>query len=221
MDGDGNFDIRKSNKTILLKAIRIKVHIRDVRILATIQDILHFGRIRYNKKNPYCTYIVSTQEHMRKIITLINGLVRLKVNSFKKACAFLNVIFRPADYTLKPLDPYFAGIIDSDGTILFNYKGNRVECILELKLNEFSKKLNLDYVVPNYSPSVYYVRNGTCGLFQFVHCGLSVMSVLVFAFLSTDFARLSLTLSAKRSSVGVPTHKFCRSSDNMLVIELL
>lgn len=58
------------------------------------------------------------------------------------------------------MDPYFAGLIDSDGTILFNYAGNRIECVLELKLNEFSKKLNLDFVVPNYSPSVYYVRNG-------------------------------------------------------------
>nr|YP_010003042.1 hypothetical protein JXX86_mgp05 [Ulva sp. TM637]AZP40111.1 hypothetical protein [Ulva sp. TM637] len=161
IDGDGHFDLRKQNKTIVLKAIRIKVHVRDVRILTTIQNMLHFGRIRYDKKNPYCTYIVSTEEHMRIIINLINGLIRLKVDSFKKACAFLNIVFEPADYTLKALDPYFAGLIDSDGSIVFNYKGNRIECVLEFKLNEFSKQLNLDFVVPNYSPSVYYVRNGT------------------------------------------------------------
>lgn len=161
VDGDGNFDLRKLNNGIVLKAIRIKVHIRDVNILTTIQNRLHFGRVRYDKKNPYCIYIVSTQKDMKKIINLINGLIRLKVNSFKKACAFLDIIFRPANYILKPMDPYFAGLIDSDGTILFNYPGNRIECVLELKLNEFSKKLNLDFVVPNYSPSVYYVRNGT------------------------------------------------------------
>nr|YP_009560597.1 hypothetical protein [Ulva compressa]ATP01497.1 hypothetical protein [Ulva compressa]AZT79238.1 hypothetical protein [Ulva compressa] len=160
IDGDGNFDLRKLNKTIVLKAIRIKVHVRDVRILTTIQNMLHFGRIRYDKKNPYCTYIVSTQEHMRTIINLINGLIRLKVDSFKKSCIFLNIVFKPADYTLKGLDPYFAGLIDSDGTIVFNYKGNRIECVLEFKLNEFSKQLNLDFVVPNYPPSVYHVRNG-------------------------------------------------------------
>nr|WVH39670.1 hypothetical protein [Ulva dactylifera] len=160
IDGDGNFDLRKLNKTIVLKAIRIKVHVRDVRILTTIQNMLHFGRIRYDKKNPYCTYIVSTQEHMRTITNLINGLIRLKVDSFKKSCTFLNIVFKPADYTLKGLDPYFAGLIDSDGTIVFNYKGNRIECVLEFKLNKFSKQLNLDFVVPNYAPSVYHVRNG-------------------------------------------------------------
>jgi len=143
-----------------LKAIRIKVHIRDVNILITIQNRLHFGRVRHDKKNPYCIYTVSTQKDMKKMINQINGLIRLKVNSFKKACAFLDIIFKPANYTLKPMDPYFAGLIDSDGTILFNYPGNRIKCVLELKLNEFSKKLNLGFVVPNYSPSVYYVRNG-------------------------------------------------------------
>lgn len=160
VDGDGNFDLRKLNKRIVLKAIRIKVHVRDVKILATIQNMLHFGRVRYDKKNPYCTYIVSKQEDMKKIINLINGLIRLKVNSFKKACTFLEIQFRPASYILKAMDPYFAGLVDSDGTILFNYPGNRIECVLELKLNEFSKKLNLNFVVPNYSPSVYYVRRG-------------------------------------------------------------
>nr|ULC80535.1 hypothetical protein [Ulva rigida] len=160
IDGDGNFDLRKLNKKITLKTIRIRVHVRDVRILTKIQDMLHFGRVRYDKKNPYCTYIVSRQEHMRTVVNLINGLIRLKVHSFKKACIFLNIVFRPADYTLKALDPYFAGLIDSDGTIVFNYQGNRIECVLEFKLNEFSKQLNLDFVVPNYSPSVYHVRNG-------------------------------------------------------------
>ena len=47
IDGDGNFDIRKDslNKP-KLKAIRIKLHNRDVRILTRIQNNLHIGRIR-------------------------------------------------------------------------------------------------------------------------------------------------------------------------------
>ena len=68
IDGDGNFDLRKLNNRVVLKAIRIKVHVRDVKILTTIQNILHFGRIRYDKQNLYCIYIVSTQEDMKKII---------------------------------------------------------------------------------------------------------------------------------------------------------
>lgn len=36
IDGDGNFDIRNSNQKPTLKAIRIKLHIRDVKILNAI-----------------------------------------------------------------------------------------------------------------------------------------------------------------------------------------
>ena len=133
VNGDGNFDLRKLNKKIVLKAVRIKVHVRDVKILTTIQNMLHFGRVRYDKKNPYCTYIVSKQEDMKKMFNLINGLIPLKVNSFKKACTFLEINFRPASYILRAMDPFFAGLVDSDGTILLNYPGNRIECVLELK----------------------------------------------------------------------------------------
>jgi len=44
IDGDGNFDIRKdSSNRLILKAIRIKLHNRDVRILTRIQNYLHIG----------------------------------------------------------------------------------------------------------------------------------------------------------------------------------
>jgi hypothetical protein len=55
IDGDGNFDIRKmdsDSKKVALKAIRIKLHIRDVRILTRIQDKLHMGRIKTYKNSP-------------------------------------------------------------------------------------------------------------------------------------------------------------------------
>jgi len=156
IDGDGNFDLRKNtSKNLVLKAIRIKFHVRDIKILKVIQDHLHCGRILYSNNNTYCTYIVSTKKEMELIINLINGLIRLKVSSFKKACSFLNIQFIEPNYILDPYDPYFAGLIDTDGSIIFNYSGNRIECNLELKNNEYSKKLNLDYVIPNYKPSVY------------------------------------------------------------------
>ena len=52
MDGDGNFDIRLGQNKRVLKQIRIKLHNRDMRILTRIQDFLHIGRIRADKKNP-------------------------------------------------------------------------------------------------------------------------------------------------------------------------
>lgn len=40
IDGDGNFDVRQINSKQVLKCIRIKLHVRDVRILTRIQNYL-------------------------------------------------------------------------------------------------------------------------------------------------------------------------------------
>jgi hypothetical protein len=154
IDGDGNFDLRKADQKLVLKAIRIKLHNRDIRILTRIQNMLHCGRIRSDKNKPYSIYIVSTQQEMARIINLINGLIRIKVDSFKKACTFLNIDFIESNYTLKPFDPYFSGLIDTDGSIVFNFASNRIECNLEFKYNIYTEKLNLDSVIPYYKPSI-------------------------------------------------------------------
>src|SRR6202008_759664 len=99
-----------------LKAIRIKFHVRDIKILNIIQNKLHFGRIKHLNNNTYCMYIVSTKQDMAIIINLINGLIRLKVDSFKKACDSLNIQYIEPNYTLEPYDPYFSGLIDTDGS---------------------------------------------------------------------------------------------------------
>ena len=53
IDGDGNFDLRNTNSKLVLKAIRIKLHNRDLRILSYIQNTLHIGRIRSDKNKPH------------------------------------------------------------------------------------------------------------------------------------------------------------------------
>lgn len=173
IDGDGNFDLRKNpssnhtsncpaggaggaNNKLILKAIRIKFHVRDIKILKVIQDYLHCGRIKYSNNNTYCTYLISKKSEMELVVNLINGFIRLKVPSFKKACSYLGINFLEPNYVLKPYDPYFSGLIDTDGSIVFNYPGNRIECNLEFKFNEYSKKLNLDYVIPNYKPTLLF-----------------------------------------------------------------
>lgn len=157
IDGDGNFDLRKDPKTreLKLKAIKIKLHNRDIRILTRIQNQLHCGRIRLDKNNPYSIYTVSTKEEMKLIINRINGLIKIKVDSFKNSCDYLDINYIESDYKLKPLDPYFSGLIDTDGSIVFNYTSNRIECNLELKYNNYTQKLNFEDVIPNYKPSVY------------------------------------------------------------------
>ena len=71
------------------------------------------------------------------LINNINGLIRLKVEGLKKSCDYLGVKYREADYNIKSYDPYLAGLVDTDGTIVYNYTGNRIECNLEFKYNKY------------------------------------------------------------------------------------
>ncbi len=156
IDGDGNFDIRRNatgNKRIL-KQITIKLHNRDIRILKRIQDYIHMGRIRADKNKPYSIYIVSTKETMMYIINNINGLIRLKVPSFKEACSLYNIDYIEANYNIELYDPYFSGLVDTDGSIVFNYAGNRIECNLEFQYNDYTSKLNFDSTILNCKPSI-------------------------------------------------------------------
>lgn len=157
IDGDGNFDIRKRiSGSDVLKAIRIKVHNRDLRLLTYIQDKLHMGRIHASGSKPHSIYIVSSEAEMSYLVSKLNGLIRIKVDSFKRACASYNIEFIEADYSIKENDPYFAGLIDTDGSIVFNYTSNRIECVLEFKNTEYSSKLCLDFVIPHTKPRIMY-----------------------------------------------------------------
>jgi hypothetical protein len=88
------------------------------------------------------------------LINNINGLIRLKVEGLKKSCAYLGIDYKEANYNIEANDPYFAGLVDTDGSIVFNYTGNRIECNLEFEHNEYSSKLNLDNIIPHYKPAV-------------------------------------------------------------------
>lgn len=152
IDGDGNFDIRSLNGKKVLKTIRIKLHVRDLRILSHIKDSLKIGRIKIY--GSHATYIVSRKAEITVILNLLNGLIRLKYGSFKLACELYGIEFKEPDYNIMENDPYLSGLIDTDGSVVFNYTGNRIELNIELKHNEYSKKLCLDNVIPNAKPSI-------------------------------------------------------------------
>ena len=156
IDGDGNFDIRidPSSKKKVLKQIRIKLHNRDVRILSRIQDYLHKGKIKADKNKPYSIYIVSTRENMIYLVKHLNGLIRLKVPAFKEACLLYNIDYQEANYNIELYDPYFSGLVDTDGSIVFNYPGNRIECNLEFQYNQYTSKLNFDSTILNCKPYI-------------------------------------------------------------------
>jgi hypothetical protein len=156
IDGDGNFDIRviPSSNDRVLKQIRIKLHNRDIRILKRIQDYLHIGRIRADKNKPYSIYIVSTKETMMYTLKNINGLIRIKVPGFKEACKLYNINYIEPNYKIGLYDPYFSGLVDTDGSIVYNYAGNRIECNLEFQYNEYTSKLNFDSTILNCKPFI-------------------------------------------------------------------
>jgi hypothetical protein len=112
------------------------------------------GRIRHDKNKPYSIYIISTKETMMYIIKNINGLIRLKVSGFKDACNLYNIDYIEANYKIGLYDPYLAGLVDTDGSLVFNYAGNRIECNLEFQYNEYTSKLNFDNTLFNCKPYV-------------------------------------------------------------------
>lgn len=156
IDGDGYFDIRLNpiNKEKYLKQIRIKLHNRDIRILRRIQNYLHLGKIRSDINKPYSIYILSIEKDMRYIIKNLNGLLRLKVSCFKQACFLSKIDYKKPNYNIGLYDPYFAGLIDAAGSIMFNYANNRLECGLEFKYNEYTSKLNFNNTLFKGAPCV-------------------------------------------------------------------
>ena len=161
IDGDGNFDIQVVGNKRVLKQIRIKLHNRDVRILTRIQNYLHIGRIRADKNKPYSMYIVSTKETMLYIIKNVNGLIRIKVPGFKEACSLNKIDYIEANYNIELYDPYFAGLVDTDGSIVFNYAGNRIECNLEFQYNEYTCKFNFDNTILNCKPAILHRKKSS------------------------------------------------------------
>jgi hypothetical protein len=46
------------------------------------------------------------------------------------------------------------GLIDTKGSIIYNYIGNRIECNLELKYNEYTSKLNFEKLLNGNIPYI-------------------------------------------------------------------
>jgi hypothetical protein len=93
---------------------------------------------------------------MKYLINQLNGLIRIKVSGFIKSCDYLNIKYIEANYNIAPFDPYFSGLIDTDGSIIYNYSSNRIECNLEMKDTLYVKKFNFDNVIPYCKPYIIY-----------------------------------------------------------------
>jgi hypothetical protein len=88
------------------------------------------------------------------LIKHLNGLIRLKVPAFKEACFLYNIDYKEANYNIELYDSYFSGLVDTDGSIVFNYAGNRIECNLEFQYNQYTSKLNFNSTILNCKPYI-------------------------------------------------------------------
>jgi len=108
------------------------------------------------------------------LIKHLNGLIRLKVPAFKEACLLYNIDYKEANYNIELYDPYFSGLVDTDGSIVFNYAGNRIECNLKLKYNQYTSKLNFDSTILNCKPYILTRRKSIAFKFQNVNSMLFI-----------------------------------------------
>lgn len=157
MDGDGNFDIKKINGKLKLKSIRIVQSHRDVKILYRIKDLLKTGRIRVKTKTTFC-YILSHKEGMKTLLEAINGEIRLKKERMQIACFSLNLEYKEASMIVNKNSSYLAGLIDSDGSIIYNRPGNRIDLYIELKDTPITRQLDISQVIPGAKINQVYLK---------------------------------------------------------------
>lgn len=131
---------------------------RDIKIIKHIKDTLHFGKVSFSDNGKYITYIIYESENIKFITKNLNGLIRIKIDDFEFVCNYYNINFIIPNYNIELYDPYFSGLIDSKGTIYFNYTCNRIECNLQLPYNQNSIKLNFNHTLLSCKPNVF-IRN--------------------------------------------------------------
>lgn len=154
IDGGGCFEIQVINNKRVLKCISITQSIRDARILYRVKDLLKEGSIK-SKNIKVLRYRISTKEGMARLINYINGNIRIKIPGFLDACKFLDILFIKAPKKIVKDSCYLAGLIDIDGSIIFNYPGNRIEVHLEFKQNKYTELLDFSSVIENTVPKIY------------------------------------------------------------------
>lgn len=154
IDGDGSFDIRKINNKRVLRCICITQSLRDIRILYKVKDLLKEGSIKPLNSN-ILRYRISTNEGMRRLINYINGNIRIKLPGFLNSCSFFNISFKKASIKIPSGSSYLAGLIDTHGSIVFNYPNNCIQVHLEFKQNIYTEVLDFSDVIENIIPKIY------------------------------------------------------------------
>ena len=154
LDGDGNFEIRYKNNKKILKSIRIVQSIGDSRVLYRVKTLLNGGSIRIKNKN-CLIYTISTKDLMICCLKNINGNIRIKLPGYIEACKYFGLQYIEAITPIPAGSNYLAGLIDTNGSIIYNHLTNRIEVLLEFKQNLYTENLDFSQVIQGTKPSIY------------------------------------------------------------------
>jgi hypothetical protein len=117
------------------------------------------GKIVKKNNSRYSTFVISNENEMFRLLKSINGLIKIRLNTFHKSCSDYNIKLKQPQYNIPFNDPYLCGLIDAKGSISYNFTSNRIECSLNLNYSENTKNLSFAKVINEYSPHVHVKRN--------------------------------------------------------------
>jgi cytochrome c oxidase subunit 1 len=199
LDGTGYFRFKKlTNNQVSLKNIMLKVRTRDIRILIHIQNLLGAGSITIYKNN--CFYKLSDSVVIPFLLKGLNSYIRIKIQAFTLACSLYNISVKQPKNLINRYDYYFAGLIDSIGSILFNFGLNTIECTMRFYDKNLAK-LDLRKIIPLYIPIIFLtnrknIMNDSILKFKSHHRMLFLYDFVRYTHLFSDF-KLYRILSIK------------------------
>ena len=128
MDGDGS--LRHPHQTVIC------VHIDELPILVRIKKMFQFGKFYTTEASPNCcTYQIDAKHEREFLLKVVNGHIRVRKTDFMARCEQHQIPFKEAEaVTLK--DAYFAGLVDTDGSVFFDKHKNRIHVTVTNKSEE-------------------------------------------------------------------------------------
>jgi len=147
LDGDGCFYINKDK----VVSIEITVATEDSRILHHIKDIIGGGAVKPRSGSRSVRYRIASQSDVVKILTRVSGEIRIRTEKYKEACTIMGVPYKPAG-VLTLESSYMAGLVDTDGTIVYNKANNQIRVVIANK-----RKENLTFIPIG---TIYYSKSG-------------------------------------------------------------
>lgn len=160
IDGDGSFLISKQG----YGSLEITMDSRDERCLQYIKNLLKQGNLKSRSGTKSVRYRLHNKQGMIDLIKNLNGLIRnpQRLVQLEKLCLIYNIPFKSPKFINKQ-SSYFAGLMDSDGTVTMSFKASNFSHLArpQLTISITSKnKKDLEILVKEFNGNIYIDNNG-------------------------------------------------------------